>query len=186
MLRLMGRSVGVACLALGIFLALTIAIGLILIQLFGEEPVIDELSCLLGLSEDCLRVELADKSDELDAAREQVAQLEDALSGRMVFTEGPHVAGVTVIVGTLYQDQTSRSDVIRAICWAIEDRGGLDPRLTLAEMDGTGAVRILPVYAAERSAIGIDAADIAAARGACPWPDAVQRTGMCRGNPASS
>ena len=167
---------------------------LYLIENINETPAIRQLQCFVGIERpDCPRQmeelaglraereellarnreadeELAAERARLAAMRHHIAQLEGAFNGDMVFTEGPPVAGLTVIVGTIYQDHATRRDVVRSICWAIQDRTGLDPRLTLAEMGGGGAVRVLPVDAFDGAAMGVAAADITAARAACPWP----------------
>lgn len=140
------------------------------------------LLCSAGLlelaGEECLGVRLqaglSDLQDDVAAAQQDRQMAEAALSGRMVFTEGGQVSGLTVIVGAIYEDHRARSGLIRAICWGIQDRNGLDPRLTLAEMDANRVLKPLAVDAFERSAFGLDVASIASARRDCPWPN-VQR-----------
>ena len=181
MFRFLGRSVGVMWLLSGIALTFAIAMALILIQLFGEERLIEEVECRLGLSADCLRqqleeerVRVAEMQGQVGGMQQRVSHLEAALSGRMVFDEGPSVAGLTIVVGTIYQDNAARSEVIRAICWATMDRGGLDPRVPLAEMDADGVISLPSADSLANASIRMDAEDVPAARDACPWPVAVQ------------
>lgn len=169
--------------------------ALYLLENVTETPAIRDLQCLVGIERsDCPRqmaeldglradhdqlltrnreavAELAAERARLAAMRQHIAHLEGAISGEMVFAEGPPVAGLTVIVGTIYRDHAARSQVVRSLCWAIQDSVGLDPRLTLAEMDGSGAVRAIPVDAFDRSAMNVTEADVVTARTACPWPD---------------
>ena len=169
--------------------------ALYLIDNIDETPGIRQLQCLVGIERpDCPRQmaeldglradrddllarnretedELAAERARLAVMREHIARLEGAFSGDMVFTEGPPVAGLTVIVGTIYRHHGTRSEVVRSTCWAIQDRGGLDPRLTLAQMDGSGSIGAVPVDAYDASLMGVTPADTAAARAACPWPD---------------
>lgn len=132
----------------------------------------DDVLCAAGLTEFADDACVSERIDTVVADLRRDLDLADSgLTGRIVFTEGANVAGLTVIVGTIYRDHAARSGVVRAICWGIQDRTGLDPRLTLAEMDASGVARALSVDAFERSAINIDLADIIAARNVCPWPD---------------
>ena len=144
----------------------------------------ERVLCETGLSYDCVRADAARLAAEntslqsrlaaLEAQLDQVIadrdQLETVLSGGMHFSEGPEVAGLTVIVGTIYADPAGHGDVVRSICWAIQDRSGLDPRLTIAAMDQAGIVTALPVDAFDRSALNVIADDIDDARAVCPWP----------------
>ncbi len=161
--------------AIGMTGAFTV-VGGVSLALIAEKVVTPELGsqllCTAGLVEFAGDSCIGDRIEEAQARlRRDLDTANAGLSGRMVFTEGPKVASLTVIVGTIYRDHATRSDIMRAICWGIQDRGGLDPRLTLAEMDGDGTVRALAVDAFERSAINLDPADVAAARRVCPWPD---------------
>lgn len=107
---------------------------------------------------------------QLQAANEARELAEHALVGRMIFEEGPTVAGLTIIVGTTYRDHAARTGFVRAICWGIHDRGGLDPRVTLAQMGPDGQPTPVIVDAFEQSSLGVGAHDVEAARIACPWP----------------
>ncbi len=107
---------------------------------------------------------------QVQAANEARELAEHALVGRMVFEEGPTIAGLTIIVGTTYRDHTARTGFVRAICWAIKDKGGLDPRVTLAQMVPNAAPTAVDIDAFERSSLGVDLQDVNAARAVCPWP----------------
>lgn len=114
--------------------------------------------------------QLAAAKAEVDAANEARDLAVHSLAGRMVFSEGPEIGGLTVIVGATYRDHTARTGLVRAICWGIHDNPGLDPRVTLAQMTADGVPAPVDVDAFERSALGVDMQEIEAARIACPWP----------------
>ena len=102
MLKFPGRTTGAAFLATGILLTFTIAVVLILIHLFGQQAVIEELSCRVGLSEDCLRDELAAERArledlsrqvrDLEALRERIERIDVAADSFSIFYRGSSMA----------------------------------------------------------------------------------------------
>lgn len=184
MMKFLSRSIGVVCLGAGILLTAGTSAALIALQLAGDDFAFDEVRCWTGLSSSCLGQQIDELRHENDALRRSLAELEaqldevtsdrdhleTVLSGGMMFSEGPEVAGLTVIVGTIYTDPAGRGDVVRAICFVIQDRNGLDPRLSIANMDRNGVVTALPVDAFDRSTLNVDAHVLETARASCPWP----------------
>ncbi len=166
---------------MGLAIATVSGVTLALIAEKAASPTLrTQALCTAGLIEfastECASEQLAKLREEADrelqAAHEARELAEHALVGRIVFEEGPTVAGLTIIVGTTYLDHTARSGFVRAICWAIQDKGGLDPRVTLAQMAPDGAPMPVDIDAFERSSLGVDLQDVDAARAACPWPRA--------------
>lgn len=184
----LGRVVSYAGLATAIG-AVTLITGALIAVKAVPPDFRDKLLCTAGYidlaGQTCLAEQAAAAQAEADAAaakarQEAQAQVqaanearelaEHALVGRMVFEEGPEVGGLTIVVGTTYVDHASRSGFVRSICWGIHDRGGLDPRITLAQLTAGGAPEAVDVDAYERSALNVDMQAIEAARAACPWP----------------
>lgn len=107
---------------------------------------------------------------DLDAAKKAHEAAEQAAAGQdMVFESGGAHKGKTLVVGALYRDSGTRTGLLRAYCWAIEDRGGLDPRVPVARMEADGRIVMLPPDQAQMLAFGWDASDLDAARALCPW-----------------
>lgn len=164
------RSLGYA----GITTAFAI-VGAITVAQIADKMVAPEFRdralCTVGLTDladdSCVKDRIAAAVGALKSRNDALA---DALRGQMVFEEGPDISNVTVVTGSIYQDHATRKGLVRAICWAIQDASGLDPRLTLAVMEADGAVRQVQIDAYEQALIGIDDTTIATARTACPWP----------------
>lgn len=110
-----------------------------------------------------LQADIAAQTKAKDAA-------ERAAAGHdMVFESGDAHKGKTLVVGALFTDSARRVGLLRAYCWAIEDRGGLDPRVPLARREADGSIVALPLDAGEMAKFQWDAADLEAARHLCPW-----------------
>lgn len=92
-----------------------------------------------------------------------------AAGSDMIFESGDAHNGKTLVVGALYSDSAARTGLLVAYCWAIEDRGGLDPRVPLARREANGAVVALPVDAVGMAQFNWSVADLEAARTLCPW-----------------
>ncbi|MEO1192914.1 MAG: hypothetical protein AAFY02_14230 [Pseudomonadota bacterium] len=152
--------------------------------LIGERMATPELrakaACSLGLVEfggnACVaqRIEAARAMvrDDLQNARKAQAAAEQALQGAIVYTQGPTVDNLTVIVGSVYEDHAGRQGLVHAVCFGFLDIVGLDPQLTLAKMGPDAIPEDLPVDAFQRSALNVEEATVAEAQDACPWPDA--------------
>ncbi|MEO1324299.1 MAG: hypothetical protein AAFV59_14965, partial [Pseudomonadota bacterium] len=145
--RMTGAVVGTAC-------AYTFAAGVagtVFVLLSSSVPAIEnlttELRCAAGVppkGAQCVE-------DEIAAAKSAQAAAEDAIAAQnFVFEPGPHFdGGMSVVVGTIYRNAASRTGPIRSFCWAIVDRGGLDPRIGLAIKEPGGAVKPLDVIDVE-------------------------------------
>lgn len=164
------RALGYAGMALAFTVVGGVTVALIAEKMFPP-GMRDQLLCTADLVEfagqACVDDKIAQAVDTLQASNDALA---GALNGQMVFEEGPAVGSVAVITGAIYREHTTRTGLVQAICWAIHDQGGLDPRLTLAVMEANGSVRPLQVDAFERAAVNIDDRTIADSRAACPWP----------------
>lgn len=91
-------------------------------------------------------------------------------SARTVFRAGKRYKKLYLTVGTTYADPAARRDPVRATCWAMQDRQGLDPRIVLATDTPANGPRPLTPPKADREALGLTADDLARARAQCPWP----------------
>lgn len=110
---------------------------------------------------------------DLQAATKAREAAEQAAAGQdMVFVSGGAHKGMTLVVGALYRDSAARSGLLRAYCWAIEDQGGLDPRVALARMEADGTIVPLPPDQAQMASFQWDANDLDTARTLCPWSKA--------------
>ncbi|GAB5480222.1 MAG: hypothetical protein Marn2KO_36890 [Marinobacter nauticus] len=164
------------------FAASFIVVSTISAALIGERMVTPELrakaACSLGLVEfggnACVaqRIEAAQAMvwDDLQNARQAQAAAEEALQGDIVYTQGPTVDNLSVIVGSVYQNHAGRQGLVHAICFGFLDIVGLDPELTLAKMGPDGVPEDLAVDAFERSALGVEETTVAEAQDVCPWP----------------
>lgn len=180
MLRFMGRSVGLSFLSLGIALAFTVALILILIQLLGGQSFIDGVACRLGLSTECIREELAAERQRLEGIRERyeelevlygrLADLEHASESFVVFyknREGPHI----VTSGHEYESLTEPGRFVSGWCYVDVTRpGALDINIHIAEMDDDGDLTPKLIDDEALSASGLTQAEVAAARHRCRWP----------------
>ncbi len=170
----------VSALTGGAFVATTVALGLLILntQLSIPDEWIATTRCALGVpAKDSACVADAIKAaDDARFAANAARQLaEDALAGQnLVFTQGdPIKDGVSVVVGTIYQNAAARSGIIRSFCWAIIDSSGLDPRVGLAVRDGNGQIEAIDLSASDRDQLDVSLSDIDAARQNCPWPGGV-------------
>ena len=180
MLRFMGRSVGLTFLSLGIALAFAVALVLILIQLLGGRDFIDDVSCRLGLSTDCIREELAAERERLEGMRARLQELE-ALYGRLaglehasesfvVFYED-HTGPFKVVSGHRYESLTEPGTFVSAWCYInASRRRTLNVNLHIAEMDDDGELTAELIDDEALSISGVTQAEVAAARHRCRWP----------------
>ncbi|MEM7210768.1 MAG: hypothetical protein AAF479_02580 [Pseudomonadota bacterium] len=187
-MSLIGRMIAYA----GMGLAITTATGITAV-LIAEKAVPPDFRqkvlCAAGqvdlAGSTCLSQQMANHRRKLDQEMARLRQQSEAqvraanqardtavqsLAGNMRFDEGPSIAGMTVVVGTSYKDHAARTGLIRSICWGTRDRGGLDPRVTLAQMGPDGVPVQASVDTFEMSVLGVDLSDIEAARAECPWP----------------
>ena len=164
------RMLGYAGLAAAFAVVGSITVALV-VEKMMPPTLRDQLICTAGLTDlathDCVSDKIASAVDELQAAHDALA---GALGGRMIFTEGPSIANVTVITGSIYRDDAARTGLVRSSCWAILDQGGLDPRLAVAEFEPGQGVRAIDVDAFDQAAISVDDRTVAEARAKCPWP----------------
>jgi hypothetical protein len=143
---------------------------------------IEDLRCLAGYpsaGSTCAQDQIRQADAATAAANRQRAAAEaarqaaeDALvSGDLEFAQGPELKyGVSLVVGTIYQDAVTQSGLVRSFCWAIVDSGGLDPRVGVATRDATGAVTVLDLSDADLALLELDASEVSAALASCPWP----------------
>ncbi len=109
--------------------------------------------------------------DELLAAKRSREAAEQALADQNVeFIEGQSHSSKTIIVGLVYRGGDASAGILRGWCWAIQDRGGLDPRVMLERMDGSGLRMPGGIDQAQLQAFGWTQSDVVAARAKCPWP----------------
>jgi hypothetical protein len=136
-------------------------------------PSQSDVKCVQAKIEEVTRSGLAKEAKltaDLEAVEKARKAAEQAAAGQdMMFTSGGAHKGKTLVVGALYRDSGTRTELLRAYCWAIEDQGGLDPRVPLARMESDGRIVPLPPDHAQMSAFQWDETDLAAARGLCPW-----------------
>lgn len=129
----------------------------------------------------------AQRAASRDAAA-AAAQLADAqrmvdilAAGEMVFEELGKVSfggtDLTLVVGSIFSDATAKTGFIRGYCWATFDKGGLDPRVLIAEKKQGEPVRAVTPDFNNLSSVTtgggtpvIDNAEIVEARKACVWP----------------
>lgn len=150
-----------------------------------NDPFWTDARCALGLPTQqdikCIQIEIdaaIQRGKEIEAklnadiAAQTAAKdaAERAAAGNdMVFESGDAHNGKTLVVGALYSDSAARTGLLVAYCWAIEDRGGLDPRVPLARRQADGRIVPLPVDAAGMANFNWNAADLETARNLCPW-----------------
>ena len=153
-------------------LVAVLALLLVSVRVDGlTNPLPKWAACAIGDSPSCLRAEHQALRDRVAALREDARRLENGLTeGRMRFTEGRPADGLRVITGAIHAGTAGESGLIKVICWAIRDRRGLDPRITIAQYrPGSGIHAVTPSDAA-RNRLGVSPDAIAKARRNCPWP----------------
>lgn len=188
MLKFMGRTAGLAFLAVGIVLTFTIATGLILIQLLGGQDVIDDAMCRLELSTECVREELAQERErlaaeearlagvqarlqELEAMYARLAALDHASESFALFytdRRGLH----RVVTGHRYASLIDPGRLVEGWCYIdMPAPDGVTARLDLARMSGRGRITDESASDAALRAMGLTREEFDAARGRCQWPD---------------
>ena len=181
MLRFMGRSVGLTFLAIGIALAFATAIALILIQLLGGQDFIDDVSCRLGLSTDCIREELASERrrlaemqtrlGQLQAVYDRLARLEHASESFAIFYTD-HSGQYPVTTGHRYASLIEPGTFVAGWCYIdLPGPGSVSVNFYLARMD---AGRTLMPEVVSDDALGradLSRTEVVAARHRCQWPD---------------
>ena len=182
MLRFIGRAVGLSFLALGIVLTFVVAITLIAMQLLGDEEAIEEISCRLDLSQECVRDELAEerrrleelraRTGELEALYERLTRLDHASESFTLFYSdysGPN----TISSGHRYASLIDPETFISGWCYIhLPSPAGVSIDLFVARM---GADRIVTRETVSDEALaesGLTQADIDAALQHCRWPEA--------------
>lgn len=150
-----------------------------------NDPFWTDARCALGIPTQqdikCIQIEVdaviqrgqemeAKLNADIEAQKSAKDAAERAAAGNdMVFESGDAHNGKTLVVGALYSDSAARSGLLVAYCWAIEDQGGLDPRVPLARRDANGSIVALPIDAAGMAQFKWTPADLEAARNLCPW-----------------
>lgn len=171
-----GTGIGVAMIVGFTALILGLVLSLAAEQLPVIKTIGSELRCLTGFPEEgsrCWINKLAALDDQRRALEEEKERLGHVIAAQsFVFTQGVQLKdGVTLVVGTLYQDAAAKRGVIRSFCWIVVDSGGLDPRVGLAVMDGDGSIEDLKPDAADLAQLAMTASDVSTARAACPFPE---------------
>lgn len=156
-------------------------VSLLVLSLTAEQlPVIktvgSELRCLVGIPADgsaCQRDMIAALRDQIEKLELEQDDLGDQIATQsFAFTQGEELKdGISLVVGTLYEDARGRRGLIRSFCWAIVDAGGLDPRVGLAVMHRDRRIESIATGAAEVALLEMSASEIDAAREACQFPD---------------
>lgn len=134
------------------------------------------LRCIAGVPDDdsqCVSDLVATLRLEREAIERERQQLSDDIAKQnFVFVEGEKLRdSVSLVVGTLYQDASQQTGLIRSFCWVIVDSGGLDPRVGIAIKHSDGRVEDVALDRADLALLQLNAQDVDAARAACPFPD---------------
>lgn len=180
MTRFFGRSVALSFLATGIGLSLLIAVGLIVIQLFGGQPFIERIACVLELSDDCLQEELEqernrlhllrDRNRELEALYERLDRLDFASESFVVFyrdNSGPH----EVVTGHRYASLIEPGTLTGGWCYVdLPTLAGLSNQVFVARMDADMVVTPEPLEDSALREVSMTRSDVAEAAGRCQWP----------------
>ena len=172
---MIGTAIGVAMIVSFTSLIFALVLSLASEQMPALKTIGTEIRCLVGVPDEnstCVRKRIAALDSQRRALEAERQQLVDVIAAQdFVFTQGDWLrGGVSLVVGTLYEDAEARSRPIRSFCWAVVDRPGLDPRVGLAVMERDGRVQATPVGSAERLLLGVSAHEVEAARAACPFP----------------
>lgn len=189
-MKIISKYVGRALL-LSVLTIVTMAAGSLIAYAIAHkfippnDPFWTDARCALGLPTQqdvkCIQVEIdaaiqRGKAIEAKLNADIQAQIiakeaaERAAAGNdMVFESGDAHNGKTLVVGALYSDSATRAGLLVAYCWAIEDQGGLDPRVPLARREADGRIVPLPMDAAGMAHFKWTAEDLEAARNLCPW-----------------
>lgn len=173
----LGTLIGVAMVVAFTALILVLVLSLASEQLPGIKTFGSELRCLLGVPDadsDCIKRQITALNEQRLILEEERKRLVDvAARQEFVFTQGDQLKdGVTLIVGTLYQDAAAQTGLIRSFCWIIVDSGGLDPQVEVAVMHGDGRIEVRQANPADVALLDMSARDVDAARDACPFPRA--------------
>lgn len=169
---------------IGAALAVTIALGLIIVQLVGLQEVRDGVACQLGFSQECLWQELQEERRELREMRKRTAELE-ALHARLAALEhasssytlfshdrnGSH----QVSTGIRFASLLEPDQLVAGWCYIeLGVRNGIDTDLPIARFDDDLRVQRHDISAAALRQAGLDRDDITDALTRCAWPDVVR------------
>jgi hypothetical protein len=173
--HVIGTAIGVAMVVAFAAFILALVLSLASEQLPAIKTIWTDVRCLAGFPEinsACVREQLAELRLQrlgLEEERERILGIIGAQ--RLVFTQGKQLKdGISLVVGTLYQDGAAQAGLLRSFCWAIVDNPGLDPRVGLAVKHADGRIKDADIGAAELALLGISGRAASAARAACPFP----------------
>lgn len=161
--------------------AFVLAIAALSLLILKEEipalqTALSDVRCFVGMPEQgssCVRDQLDALKREREAVEEERERLATMVGAQdFVFVEGDDLPdGGKLVVGTLYEDAAARTGLIRSFCWAIFDRGGLDPRIGLSIMQADGTVQPVSLRDTDLIVLKLARSDLAAVRAMCPFPD---------------
>lgn len=182
MLKYLGRTAAITLLLAAIATAVSIVIFLIAISLLGQERVIECISCRLGVSETCLRQELAlersalralqGRHDEMEALLERLSSLDHAASSYVVFLKNK-VGSRTVTTGHTYASLLDPNTLIGAHCYFYANGGGSvgNLQVNLGTMDPSKRVTQRRLSSSALRDAGVTSAQLAALQAQCQWPE---------------
>ena len=179
MKHIFGRPLTLALLSTAIAIVFSIMFVLIGVQVLGESEVLDELSCRLGFSDDCLYSELEEekaklaavqeRTKELEALYERLARLDYASESFVVFYNDRN--GPEVVTGHEYKSLIEPGQFSSGWCYISSRSGGLQRNLTLATMNAEHVLEQADLDAADASSIGLSLSAARAAANRCRWPE---------------
>ena len=188
MLRLMGRSLSLGILSGAIAVNFAIILFLIAVVLAGEGPVVKGSSCQLGISKECIILELQEerkrlrgmerrnrelmaRNKEMAALVERLSALDHASESYVVFFE-KRGHGHTVSTGHTYASLLNPETLIGAHCYVHVNLSGAGTRqVRLGNMSRRKRVTLNSYSRSDLRGTGLSVSDITKMQALCQWPE---------------
>lgn len=188
MLKFLSRTASISILTGAIALTFAIIVFLMAVVLAGEGPVMKTISCQLGLSKECVWVELQKERKALKVLRQEndalqsevkkaealfkrLSDLDHASESYVVFFES-EARGYTVSTGYTYASLLDPETLVSAHCYIHAKVFGAGSRqIRIGKMDRNKRISLERYKASSLKGSGVSVSDIAAFQSACRWPN---------------